>query len=89
MRKLILWAILSLLLCTPVMACESYEGCLNSGDNYAGHTQGEIPSLEAVASAEYLKAIAFKLDEISHKLDQRESPTLVDTIASGVRKSKQ
>jgi hypothetical protein len=67
MRHIIIAALL--LTSAPAMACESYEECMETGDNYAGRRIGPIASLQEIKSAEYLKAIAYKLDEISKKLD--------------------
>ena len=55
------------LIASPAWACESYEECMKC--------EGAMDSLNPMGNFQtcYQKAIAFKLDEISHKLDQKES----------------
>lgn len=54
------------LLCGKVMACETYEGCKQEVNNhsYFGQTDDRI--------APALQMIAYKLDEISKKLDSKK-----------------
>lgn len=85
MKKLL---ILSLLICTPVMACESYEECMKlandvlhrdcvihadtvTGDSCisVATTDTGSPSSTNMMLQIYTRAISFKLDEISKKLD--------------------
>lgn len=59
-----------LLVSSVVGACESFEQCLETGDNYAGHRSGPIATLEEVKRTEYVKAIAYKLDGIEKILEK-------------------
>ena len=66
MRYLLLALILVVSGCKPALACESYEECMKSADYYQGHgVDGNTYS-----ERERQKAIAYKLDEISKKLDK-------------------
>lgn len=65
MKKLLL---IFLLVATPVWACDSYKDCMEKGEYQSRNTFDE-QMLDSSARG-YLKAIAYKLDEISKKLDK-------------------
>jgi len=54
-----------MLLCSPALACSSYEECMEGATTYVpvGSTHGYVAAL---------KAIAYKLEEISEKLTEPE-----------------
>lgn len=94
MKYLIL--ILLLLIPSIASACESYEECMEFQKTITDPINGDyiwdwktgLPAgyVDEGKEGIYLKAIAFKLDEISKKLDRAESNTPVDIIASQIRK---
>lgn len=69
--------ILPLLFITTVgYACESYEECIKNAQNTdisGSISDGEVLANIQMASLAYQRAIALKLDEISRKLDHKES----------------
>lgn len=73
MKKLIL---LSILLCQPLFACESYEECIHGKLKWSakGVAMGfPADEREPVSDQDVMKAIAFKLDEISSLLKNKDS----------------
>lgn len=63
MKKLL---ILAILFCTPVFACDSYEDCLFQ----SSHTPITNRDDWEHVHLDIQTAIAYKLDEISHKLNK-------------------
>lgn len=67
--------LLLLLLPSPAMACESYEECMGDASSFSdGVTfgRGNFATPAQSNQTMFLKAIAYKLDEISKKLDKQE-----------------
>lgn len=64
--KPILIALTCLSIASPALACGSYEECMK-GESY--NKSGHVEPL--------IKAIAYKLDEISKKLDKETSTTWI------------
>lgn len=58
--------VIGLLICSPALACDSFESCMEWKDGWV-YTQGMPERAEQLAryNIVYLKAIAYKLDEIS------------------------
>lgn len=66
------------LLCGQAMACESYEECVQIGESLAHgvsfqSNNNEKYSEQVTKESCYLKAIAYKLDEISKKLNNSKN----------------
>lgn len=64
-------------MCGRAWACDSFDECME-------HTSGAIPSAQGADSfyeQEYLKAIAYKLDEISKKLDKPKDKPMPEWCA--------
>lgn len=68
MRLLI---IAMLLLSAPAMACESYEECMKDGITVVFH-KGKTYQKPMPSERDILKAIAYKLDEISRILEKAD-----------------
>ena len=56
--------LLGILLSTSVWACQNYEDCMAAPESY------DVELFQAMS----LKAIAYKLDEISKKMDKTDAP---------------
>lgn len=75
-----------LLVPSSVMACDSYEHCMNPEI-----VEPQINGLQWSADMiqlSYVKAIAYKLDEISHKLDRLPEPSPFQMMAQKAGKKK-
>ena len=76
MRYLLL--LLTLLFCSTASACDSYEDCLKCPEQY------EVADIQGIGGTQIMQvktwclngAIAYKLDEISKKLDRKEDDYL-------------
>jgi hypothetical protein len=76
MNKIILIGLL--LISTPVIACDSYENCMD----YCGENEGDLINGEIIykTPSNCQKAIAFKLDEISK--NQRNTEALLFLLST-------
>jgi len=72
MKKLTILLAILLLIPPPAMACDSYEDCMACVENYGDVMADNASCSSGQGHLDLYKAIAYKLDEISKKLDKRD-----------------